>query len=167
MATETGKKQVYFDDVEVDMGIPSLVKGPMTQAHIMRWSSSQENWHRIHYDHPFALDHEKLPNVLVNGSWKQQVMCQLIKDWVGLEGWLWKISFQHRAMNVPGDVITAWGKVTDKYEQDGFGIVELEIGLRNQDDVEACPGKATAVLPIRGGKPVPYPFVRPQGERNA
>ena len=104
---------------------------------------------------------EKLPNVLINGSWKQQIMCQLVKDWVGLEGWLWKISFQHRSMNVPGDLITTWGKVTDKYEKDGMGIVELEIGLRNQDNVEACPGKATAVLPIKGGNGVPYPFQRP------
>ncbi|MEE2700759.1 MAG: acyl dehydratase [Chloroflexota bacterium] len=164
MTIEVGQ-QVYFDDIEVGAEIPTVVKGPMTQAHIMRWSASQENWHRIHYDHPFSLDHEKLPNVLINGSWKQQVMCQLIKDWVGLGGWLWKISFQHRSMNVPGDTITAWGMVTDKYDQEGLGIVELDIGLRNQDDVEACPGRATAVLPIKGGKPVPYPFVAPKGDR--
>lgn len=162
MATQTAKKQVYFDDVEVGMDIPSVVKGPMTQAHIMRWSASQENWHRIHYDHPFALGHEKLPDVLINGSWKQQVMSQLIKDWVGLEGWMWKIGFQHRSMNVPGDTLTAWGKVIEMFEREGLGIVELEIGLRNQDGVEACPGRATAVLPIRGGRPVPYPFVPPQ-----
>ena len=162
MTAEAGTEQVYFDDVAAGMDIPSLVKGPMSQAHVMRWSSSQENWHRIHYDHPFALDHEKLPDVVINGSWKQQVMAQLIKDWVGLGGWLWKISFQHRSMNVPGDTLTAWGKVTSTYEQDGLGIVELEIGMRNQEAVEACPGKTTAVLPIRGGRPVPYPFVRPR-----
>ena len=44
----TANKQVYFDDVEVGMDIPNLIKGPMTQAHIIRWSDSQENWHRIH-----------------------------------------------------------------------------------------------------------------------
>ena len=164
MTSAAGKKQIHFDDVEVDMDIPSLIKGPITQAHIMRWSASQENWHRIHYDHPFALGHEKLPDVLINGSWKQQVMCQLIKDWVGLEGWMWKISFQHRAMNVPGDLLTAWGRVTGKYEQDGLGIVELEVGMRNQHNVESCPGKATAVIPIRNGKIIPYPFVRPLGK---
>ena len=157
----TANKQVYFDDVKVGMDIPNLIKGPMTQAHIMRWSASQENWHRIHYDHPFSLDHEELPNVLINGSWKQQIMCQLVKAWVGVEGWLWKICFQLRSMNVPGDLISTWGKVTDKYEKDGMGIVELEIGLRNQDNVEACPGKATAVLPIKGGNGIPYPFQRP------
>ena len=165
MAADTERAQVHFDDVRVGMDIPSVVKGPMTQAHIMRWSASQENWHRIHYDHPFALGHEKLPDVVVNGSWKQQVMCQLIKDWVGLGGWLWKINFQHRAMNVPGDTLTAWGRVTGTYEQDGLGIVLLDIGMRNQHSTEACPGRATAVLPIRGGRPVPYPFVPPPGGR--
>ena len=30
----TANKQVYFDDVEVGMDIPNLIKGPMTQAHI-------------------------------------------------------------------------------------------------------------------------------------
>ena len=121
-----------------------------------------ENWHRIHYDHYFATEHDGLPNVLVNGSWKQQIMCQLVKDWVGEEGWMWKISFQHRAMNVPGETITAWGKVTDKYVKDGLGIVECEIGMKNQDGVESCPGKTTAVLPLKGGEKVPYPFVLPK-----
>ena len=27
---------------------------------------------------------------------------------------------------------------------------------------ESCPGTATIVLPIRGGRPVPYPFVPPR-----
>ncbi len=38
--TTTEKAQVYFDDVEVGMDIPNVMKGPMTQVHIMRWSSS-------------------------------------------------------------------------------------------------------------------------------
>ena len=40
----TANKQVYFDDVKVGMDIPNLIKGPMTQAHIMRWSASQKNF---------------------------------------------------------------------------------------------------------------------------
>ncbi len=156
------KKQVYFEDVEVGSEVPSVVKGPMTTSHIIRWSAAIENWHRIHYDHQFATQHDGLPNVLVNGSWKQQVMCQLIKDWVGEEGWMWKISFQHRAMNVPGDILTAWGKVTNKCVKDGLGIVECEIGMKNQKGEEACPGKTTAVLPLKGGRKLPYPFVPPK-----
>jgi len=151
-------QQVYFDEVQVGQEIPAAVKGPMTTAHIMRWSASMENWHRIHYDRAYAMEHDKLPNVVVNGSWKQHILMQLVKDWAGLGGWAWKVAFQYRDMDLPGDVITAWGRVAKKYEQGGLGYVELEIGLKNSRGVESTKGTAVVVLPRRGGASVPYPF---------
>jgi len=151
-------QQVYFDDVAVGQAIPEVKKGPMTVAHIMRWSASMENWHRIHYDKAYAVEHDKLQNVVVNGSWKQHVLMQLVKDWAGMSGWAWKVAFQYRDMDFPGDLITAWGTVTKKYEQRGLGYVELEIGLKNSRGVESTKGTAVVVLPKRGGATVPYPF---------
>ena len=66
-------------------------------------------------------------------------------------------------MIVPGDTITVWARVTDKREVDGLGLVELDIGMLLQSGVETCPGTATIVLPIRGGREIPYPFVPPRG----
>jgi acyl dehydratase len=149
---------LYFDDVAEGSDIPSIVKGPMSTAHIMRWSAAMENWHRIHYDWRYATVHDRLPDVMVNGSWKQHVVIQLVTDWVKESGWAWKIAFQFRAMNVPGDILTAWGRVTGKEERGEYGLVHLDVGLRNQDGVESTPGKATVVLPRRGGPAVPYPF---------
>ena len=147
-----------FEDVDVGQDIPTLQKGPMTPAHIMRWSAASENWHRIHYDRDYAVNHDKLPDIMVNGSWKQHVLIQLLTDWVGEEGWLWKIGFQFRGMNVPGETLTAWGRITDKKLVGDYGVVTLEIGLVNEKQAEGTPGTATVVLPRRGGKPVPYPF---------
>jgi hypothetical protein len=65
-------------------------------------------------------------------------------------------------MDIPGDLITAWGKVTGKSEKDGLGYVELDIGLKNSRGIESTKGTATVVLPKRGGKKVPYPFVPPK-----
>jgi acyl dehydratase len=155
--------QLYFDDVEVGQEMPPLVIGPLTTTHVFRWSAAIENWHRIHYDQNFAIYHDGLPNVLVQGSWKQSIMPRYLKDLCLPDGWMWKVSFQHRAMIVPGDTITCWATVTNTYEKDGLGLVELEVGMRLQNDIETCPGKATIVLPLRGGRPVPYPFVPPQG----
>lgn len=149
---------VYFEDVSVGQDIPTISKGPMSVAHIMRWSSAMENWHRIHYDWKYATGHDKLPDVVVNGSWKQHVLIQLLTDWVGETGWLWKIGFQFRGMNVPGETITGWGRVTSAERRGDYGVVRLEIGLRNQGDTESTPGHATVVLPCRGGPAVPYPF---------
>lgn len=155
------KTQRYYDDVEVGQDLPPLVIGPMTPTHVFRWSSAIENWHRIHYDQNFAIYHDGLPNILIQGSWKQSIMPRYLKDLCLPDGWMWKASFQHRAMIVPGDTITCWATVTDKYEKGGLGFVELDTGMRLQNDVETCPGTATIVLPIRGGRPVPYPFVPP------
>ena len=158
------KKQVYFDEVAVGQDMPSYVIGPMTTTHAFRWSAAIENWHRIHYDQDFAVYHDGLPNVLIQGSWKQSIMPRYLKDLCLPDGWMWKVSFQHRAMIVPGDIITCWAKVSNRYEKGGLGIVELETGMRLQSDIETCPGKATLVLPIRGGREIPYPFVPPEDE---
>jgi len=153
--------ELFFEDVEVGMSIPTIEKGPMSTAHLMRWSAAMENWHKIHYDKPFAIEHDKLPGLLINGSLKQQFMMQVLKDWVGPGGWVWKVSFQFRAMNVVGETMRVWGKVTEVRRTADFGLVDLELGILNDHDKESTPGSGTVALPYRGGKPLPYPFVPP------
>ncbi len=133
----------------------------MTTLHIMRWSAAMENWHRIHYDHPFATRVDGLPDVLVNGSWKQQVMCQYVKDLLGPDGWLWKIRFQFREMDPQGNTVLAGGKVLQAVEHEGSGYVLLEIYLSNQAGAITTRGTAIGVVPAAPGKTVPYPFVPP------
>jgi len=153
---------IFYEDVAVGSEIPRLAKGPLTTAHLMRWSAAMENWHKIHYDKPFAIEHDKLPGLLVNGSLKQQFMLQLLKDWAGPGGWVWKVSFQFRAMNLVEETLSVWGRVSAKRDGPGYGLVELELGIVNEDDKESTPGKATVALPYRGGAALPYPFVPPE-----
>ena len=108
------KEQTYYDDVEVGQDLPPYIIGPMTPTHLFRWSAAIENWHRIHYDQDFSIYHDGLPNILAQGSWKQSVMPQYLKDLCLPNGWAWKVQFQHRAMIVPGDTITVSAKVTNK-----------------------------------------------------
>lgn len=147
-----------FEEIEVGQDLPSLIKGPMSTAHIMRWSASMENWHRIHYDWRYATQHDGLPDVLVNGSWKQHVLLQLVTDWLGDKGWLWRLKFQYRGMNIPGDTLTAWGRVTEKQERGRYGVLRLDVGLKDQNGVDGSPGNAEVVLAKRDGPRVPYPF---------
>lgn len=156
------KQQLYYDDVSEGEELPTHVVGPCTPTQFFRWSAAIENWHRIHYDHDFAVYHDGLPNILGQGSWKQSALPAYLKNTCLPDGWAWKVSFQHRAMIVPGDTLTFWAKVTSKYEKEGLGFVEAECGIKNQDDIETCPGNCTLVLPIRGGRPIPYPFVPPK-----
>jgi acyl dehydratase len=147
-----------FEDVSVGLEIPAVAKGPLSTAHVVRWSAAMENWAPIHYDWRYATEHDGLPDVLVNGSWKQHVMMQALTDFVGDTGWLWRMKFQYRGMTVPGDTVTAWGRVTAVAVRGAWGVADLDIGLVDQNGVETSPGTASVVLPRRGGPAVPYPF---------
>ena len=154
-------EQQYFDDVWVGQELPWLTKGPLGEIHLFRWSATMENWHRIHYDRRFAVEHDKLPDLLINGSLKQQFMVQMVKDWAGREGWVWKVSFQFRAMNSVGETLHVLGRVKSTERLQDYGLVVLDLGIVNQDGKESTPGEATLALPFRNGRPVPYPFVPP------
>jgi acyl dehydratase len=152
-----------FEDFPVGRVLPGLSKGPMSPAHIMRWSAAVENWHRIHYDQGFATGHDKLPDILVNGSWKQHVLVQVMKDGLGPDGWLWKIQFRYKRMDVAWDTLHGRAEVIDRREIDGLGFVQCRIVLLNQRDEVSTAGFAIGVLPLRDGRAVPYPFVaRPE-----
>jgi len=158
MATDLAPLSNVFGDLTVGQRVSELQRGPLTPVHLMRWSAAIENWHRIHYDLPFTVDHEKLPGLLINGSWKQHFVVQMIRLWAEPEGWLFKVGFQFRAMNVVGSTLTAWAEVAALSERDGFGWVDLKIGVLDEHGTESTPGTATVVLPLPGGAPVPYPF---------
>jgi acyl dehydratase len=153
--------QRYFEDVAEGTDVVPLRKGPLTTVHLMRWSAAMENWHKIHYDQTFTVEHDKLPGLLVNGSFKQQFILQLLKDFAGREGWAWKTRFQFRAMDVVGTTLDVWARVTRAIRLDAYGLVELELGIKNLDGRESTPGMALVALPYRGGARIPYPFVPP------
>ncbi|WP_426958603.1 hypothetical protein [Muricoccus radiodurans] len=150
-----------FEDVSVGDSVGPLGKGPFTTPHLMRWSAAMENWHKIHYDQPFATGHDKLPGLLINGSLKQQFIAQLLKDWAGRDGWMWQVKFQFRAMNVAGETLSVWARVTGKREAPDYGLIDLDVGISNEKGVESTPGTAVVALPYRGRPAVPYPFVPP------
>lgn len=152
---------IYFEDVTCGDHLPDLVRGPMSPMHLMRWSASIENWHRIHYDWRFATEHDGLPDVLVNGSWKQHFLVQLVRNWAGDDGWLWRLGYRFRRMDIAWDTLTAFGTVTELRRFDDFGVAACEIGIRNSRGEQSTEGTALAAIPYRDGKPVPYPF--PQG----
>ncbi|MGE0314284.1 MAG: MaoC family dehydratase [Lautropia sp.] len=152
-----------YEAIEVGQTLATLDKGVITTAHIMRWSAAVENWHRIHYDQTFAKEHDKLPDVLINGSWKQHVLVQLVKDVLGPRGWLWRLKFRYRRMDVARDAIRAEAIVLAKQQIDGFGFLTLQIRLLNQAQAVSTSGHAIGVLPVRGGAEVPYPFVPTPG----
>ena len=54
------KEQTYYEDVYEGMELPKYIYRP-TPTHLFRWSAAIENFHRIHYDLDFGLNHDKNP----------------------------------------------------------------------------------------------------------
>ncbi len=146
----SSNRQRHYEDVAAGMELPPVVKGPMTTTHLIRWAAANGNYARIHWDLPFAQLHQGLPNVVVNGSLKNQYLGQLLLDFAGEEGWFKRFYVEHRGMDSPGDTLTAFGTVTGKREVNGFGCVECEVGLRNDRGHQTASGTGIVVLPKHG-----------------
>ncbi len=155
------KPQLYYDDVQIGMELPKYIRR-RSIFEMQRWSITMENTHRLHYDYAHATNHDKLPGVLFHGSWRISIIAAWLKNWALPDGWLWKYSFQVRQMVVAGETTVLWGKVTAKEEKEGMGLVQVQFGIVGEGAGEGAPGKATVALPIRGGRPIPYPFVPPK-----
>ena len=140
-------RQRYFGDVSVGDELPQVVKGPLSTTTLVRWAASNGNYARIHWDLPFAQLRQGLANVVVNGSLKNQYLGQLLIGFAGEEGWFKRFYVEHRGMDYPGDLLTAFGSVSNKTERDGFGYVECQVGLRNSRGEQTASGWATVVLP--------------------
>ena len=154
-------KQTYFEDIEVGFELPRLRMGPLTTMHLVRWAAATEGWRRIHYDQEFAVEKQKLPGPLVSGEFKNQLVWKMLKDWAGLEGWMWKTTCQFRAMDVVGTSLDVWAKVKRKVPSEGYGLVELEFGTTNTEGREYTQGSTHSALPYRGETALPYPLVPP------
>lgn len=147
--SESGQQR-HFEDVTVGDELPSVVKGPITTTHLVRWAAANGNYARIHWDLPFAQLRQGLSNVVVNGSLKNQYVGELLVKFAGEEGWFKRYQVQHRGMDYPGDVLTAHGAVTGKRELGEFGYVDCQVGLRNNRGELTVSGQATVILPKRG-----------------
>ena len=141
-------EQVYFEDVQEGMEIPSLTKEPTTQQ-LVKYAGASGDFYQIHYDKDFAIG-TGLPGVILHGALKNAFLGQLMTEWIGEAGVLRKLSVQYRGMDFPDDTLTCKGKVTSKHVQDGEHLVECEIWLENGKGEKTTPGSAIVALPTKG-----------------
>jgi acyl dehydratase len=141
-------KQVYYEDVEVGMELPTLVKTPTPQQ-LVKWAGASGDFYQIHYDKDFAIKNG-LPGIIVHGLLTCAFLGQMLTDWIGEEGTLKKYGVSYRGMHLPYQEIYCKGKVTNKYIQNGDHIVECEIWSENPKGEKCVPGTATVILPSRG-----------------
>jgi len=141
-------EQLYYEDVSVGSEITPLVKQPTTRQLVM-WAGAVGDYLPIHYDKDFAQS-RGLPGVIVHGQLVGAFLGQLMTDWIGERGILRKLSCGYKGMNYPGETLTAKGKVTKKYVQNGQHYVECSLWAENSKGEKTASGMAIVILPSRG-----------------
>lgn len=143
-------KQIYFEDIEIDDMLPELKKHPTPRQEVM-WAGASGDFYEIHYSETFAKE-IGLPGIIVHGMLTMSFLCQLLTDWVGIEGEVKKIGTSNRSMLYPGHDMFCKGKVTGKYSKDNQNFVECELWAENDKGEKCVTAKALITLPSRNDK---------------
>jgi len=112
---------------------------------------------RVHWDHDRATE-LGLPTSYDYGQMRTSWLIHLVSNWMGDDGWLWKLDCQSRAFNFMGDTTICSGEVVDKRIEGAHHIVDLKLAGTNQRGEVTAPGTATIILPSgRGPAVLPAP----------
>ena len=142
---DTGPAVRYWDQVCAGDELEGFSMKLDWTAMTLQVHGSQD-WNRIHHDPDYARDsgHD---GVFYNTGWTGGLLGRALTDWAGLNGWVRKLSFQMRGMNMHEDTVRAKGKVSTKYvDADGHRLVEIELWLENDRVGKTTP--ATAVVEL-------------------
>ena len=185
-----GSNPRYWEDVQIGDKLGPMLKGPMTVRDIIGWlmgaGSPFFRAHGIEYDyekrHPGApmwvserqeWDVPELVHILDEyareigveraydyGCQRMTWLSQLFTNWMGDDGWLWKMRGDLRVFNQIWDMTVFEGMVTQKYLDNSKCCVEIEAWAKNQrDEYSMIPNRSTVILPSREHGPVVYPEV--------
>ena len=140
-------KGLFYEDIEVGMEIPPLVKNPTT-AQLVRWAGASGDFYELHYDKDFA-QRAGMPGVLVHGQLKWQFLIQMITDWIGVYGTIMKIDCRYTGMDFPGDTLTCNGRVVKKFFEKNLHCFECELFLENQRGEKTVSANAVVSVPLK------------------
>ncbi|MFC3242420.1 acyl dehydratase [Gordonia humi] len=107
---------------------------------------------RLHWE-PERAKELGLPMNYDYGAMRETWLTHALTDWMGDDGWLWKLSCQHRKFNYMGDTTWVTGTVVDKKqvtdERGTRNEIHLEVACTNQRGEVSTPGTAVVLLPTR------------------
>jgi len=189
-----GGEPRYWEDVEEGEELTPVVKGPLSLRDIYAWlmgaGSPFMRAHGLFVDylkrHPASvmvdrstgevdvpelvhMQDSRAQEIGIGGAYdygSQRVswLGHLLTNWIGDEGFLWKLHAELRLFNMVGDTTWCKGRVVRKYVEADRPCVEIECWGENQRGEVTMPGRAVVILPSRTYGPVRYPEPPPLPE---
>ncbi len=140
-------EQVYWDDVKE--GDEVALDEEFSSQRLVVWAAASGDFYQIHYDEDFAKKNN-LPGIIVHGALKGMLVGRLLDEWSGDAGRIVKWGVSYRGMDPGRQNMKVWARVAKKYQEDGEGRLDLEVGVTDAEGKNGTPGTATLALPRRG-----------------
>lgn len=117
--------QRYYEDVRIDEELPPVEKTPTEDLAVEFFG--RDNPTNPAFADAAAGRRMGIGGALVPGNLKLAWMVQFVSDWAGAEGQMRGLRAVFRRPDVAGRPIVLAGRVVDTREEEGRGLVELEV----------------------------------------
>ena len=104
----------------------------------------------VHHDRDYAAT-QGSPNIFMNIITDNGYCSRFLTDWAGPEAMVRKVAIRLGVPAYAGSKLEFTGSVTGTSEQDGEGLVEVELRATN-DQGDHLSGTAVIGLPLRGAR---------------
>lgn len=143
--TANTRTQRYFEDVNVGDELPGF-DVVLDATRMVKQVSGSQDFYEVHHDPAFAQagGHR---DIFYNTGFTRANLGRLLTDFVGDDGWVRKMRFEMRRMNMNGDTMHIRGKVAGKRPE--TNEVDIELWAENDREGITTPASATVTLPSR------------------
>lgn len=140
----------FLEDASVGAEIEPYELSITVQRLVME-AASNRDFAPIHHDRDAGRS-AGAPDMFANTDFVEMLLEIALRRWIGLEGRIRRLHYRIRDFNVPGDVVTCRGSVTESEptgEGEG-GLVRLDLRVEGPRGI-TVEGSAEVTLPTRKG----------------
>jgi acyl dehydratase len=131
-----------FDDVNVGDTAPA-VSHELGRTDLVKYAGASGDYNPMHTDE-VAAQAAGLPSVFGHGMFSMGLLGRALSDWAG-PGNLTNYRVRFTKQTWPGETLTTSITVTEKRDADGQKLLDVEVGLANQDGEGKLAGSATVI----------------------
>ena len=114
-----------YGEVEIGEELPELWL-ELTPTRIVAGALASRDYQDVHHDRDLA-QRRGAQDIFMNILTTNGFVGRFVTDWAGPGAILKRVNIRLGVANYPGDAMTLTGRVAAKAEEDGEGVVEIEV----------------------------------------
>ena len=138
-----------WNDIRVGDAVTPM-RIDVTATVVVAGAIASRDYMPVHHDRDYA-NTQGAPDIFMNILTDNGYCSRFLTDWAGPEAMVRKVAIRLGVPAYAGSTLEFTGSVTGKSEQDGEGLVEVELRATN-DQGDHLSGTATIGLPIGGAR---------------